>query len=248
VKIIAHRGASARAPENTLAAIRLALADGAAGVEVDVRLTRDGRLAVLHDADTRRTAPGQPRLHVARCTLAKLQSLEVGSWKAPQFSGERIPSLDEVLAVLPTGREIFIELKSRAYRRQLAALDALLNPPAARGFPAPRAVIMSFHGALVRKIKNARPHWRVLLLLHRQPSARTVRRLLAEFRAKSLDGLGQNHAWSLPEKDYSAFRAAGAILSVWTVNDPAEVRSWRARGFHYLTSDTLEKSPQFIGH
>ena len=239
MKIIAHRGASARAPENTLAAVRLALASGAAGIEVDVRLTRDRRLAVLHDADTCRVAPGQPRLRATSSTLAQLQTLDVGSWKDPQFSGERIPSFNDVLALIPPHREIFIELKSHEFRAILSALDKLLSPPASRGFPAANAVVMSFNHALARKIKNARPAWRVLLLFNRQPSARVVHKLLSEIRAKSLDGLGQNHAWILPDADYAALLAAGAILSVWTVNDPAEARLWRIRGFDYLTSDIL---------
>ncbi len=239
MKIIAHRGSSARAPENTLAAFRLALASGSAGIEVDVRLTRDRRLAALHDPDTRRVAPGQPCLRPASCTFAQLQSIEVGSWKDPKFSGERIPSLNEVVALLPADREIFIELKSDEFRGLLAQLDKLLAPPARQGLPATRVVVMSFHHALACKIKKVRPSWRVLLLLNDQPSPRTLSRLLSEIRSKSLDGLGQNHAWVLPDADYAALRAVGAILSVWTVNDPAEARLWRLRGFHYLTSDFL---------
>jgi glycerophosphoryl diester phosphodiesterase len=239
VKIISHRGASARAPENTLAAVRLALASGASGVEVDVRLTRDRRLVLLHDPDTRRVAPGRPRLRVASSTLAQLQALDVGSWKDPKFSGERIPALADVIALLGPTHEILLELKSPEFHAILSKLDKLLTPPAPRGLPAQRVVVMSFHGALVRKIKKARPSWRVLLLLNHQPSARAIRRLLSEIRAHSLDGLGQNHAWVLADLDYAAFRAAGAILSVWTVNDPAEARLWRIRGFDYLTSDIL---------
>jgi len=239
VKIISHRGASARAPENTLAAVRLALASGAAGVEVDVRLTRDRRLAVLHDPDTSRVAPGQPRLRAASSSLAQLQTLDVGSWKDPKFSGERIPELADVIALLGPAHELLLELKSPEFRAILAKLDKLLTPPAPRGIPAPRVIVMSFHAALVHKIKKARPAWRVLLLLNQQPSARAVRRLLSEIRAHALDGLGQSRAWILPDADYAAFRAAGAILSVWTVNDPAEARLWRIRGFDYLTSDIL---------
>src|SRR5687767_10257607 len=87
MQFIAHRGASHDAPENTLAAVRLAWAQHADAVEVDVHLTRDGRLAVIHDPDTQRTA-GVARV-VAQSTLAELQLLDVGRWKASRFAGEK---------------------------------------------------------------------------------------------------------------------------------------------------------------
>jgi glycerophosphoryl diester phosphodiesterase len=104
---------------------------------------------------------------------------------------------------------------------------------------------MSFHAAVVRAVKQHRPAWRVLRLLHARPSARWLDCFLADIRAGRLDGLGQNRAWSLPLAHYAALRDAGALLSVWTVNDPAEARLWRARGFHYLTTDIPEK---FLRH
>lgn len=241
VKIIAHRGASDRAPENTLAAVRLAGKIGASGVEVDVRLTRDGRLAVLHDADTRRVAPTQYRRRVSRCTLDELQTVEVGSWKNPGYAGEKIPALDEVLAALGPTQEIFIEVKSREIAGVLAELDKHLAPPTPKGFPAVRAVVMSFNGHLVRTIKARRPEWRVLLLLNRKPFARTVARIRAEVRAGRLDGIGQNRRWLLAARDYASLREIGAILSVWTVDDPMEAKAWRERGFDYLTSNVPER-------
>src|SRR4051812_19201695 len=110
VQIIAHRGASHDAPENTLAAVRLAWAQHADAVEVDVHLTRDWRLAVIHDPDTRRT--GDEVCVVADSTLAELQRLDVGQWKDPRFAGERIPTLEDVFGSVPDGKRTFVELKS----------------------------------------------------------------------------------------------------------------------------------------
>src|SRR5512138_815337 len=87
--VLGHRGASADAPENTLAAFRLALEQGADGVELDVWRCRTGEVVVLHDEDTRRVA-GSP-LRVREATLAELRALDVGAWKGPGFRGERIP-------------------------------------------------------------------------------------------------------------------------------------------------------------
>ncbi len=111
VKIIAHRGASFDAPENTLAAVNLAWRQRADAVEVDVHLTRDGHLAVIHDDNTRRTA-GLNR-KVVRQTMAELSALDAGRWKDNGRSREKIPALDEVLTGIPPGRRLFIEIKSR---------------------------------------------------------------------------------------------------------------------------------------
>src|SRR3954468_15593010 len=107
--IIAHRGASRDAPENTLAAVRLAWAQHADAVEIDVHLTRDGRLAVIHDPDTQRTT-GVPRI-VAQSTFAELSELDAGAWKNARFAGEKIPALEDVLAVVPDGKRLFVEIK-----------------------------------------------------------------------------------------------------------------------------------------
>src|SRR5512133_60470 len=108
--LIAHRGASREAPENTLAAFDLAWQQGADGIEADFRLTADGRIVCLHDATTGRTA--NLDLVVADSSFAELQQLDVGSWKGTRWQGERIPTLEEVLARLPLGKRLFIELKS----------------------------------------------------------------------------------------------------------------------------------------
>src|SRR5512147_2630414 len=97
--ILAHRGASAEAPENTLAAFRLAMAQGADGVELDVHRCASGEVVVIHDEDARRTA-GAP-LRVAEAPLQALRALDAGGWKGEQFRGERIPLLAEVLEALP---------------------------------------------------------------------------------------------------------------------------------------------------
>src|SRR6185369_848081 len=88
--LIAHRGASRDAPENTLAAFRLAWQQGADGIEADFRLTRDGRVVCLHDASTGRTAGVD--LAVAEASLEELKRLDVGGWKGARWAGERIPT------------------------------------------------------------------------------------------------------------------------------------------------------------
>ena len=109
MEIIAHRGASHDAPENTLAAFRFGWEQKADAVELDVRLSKDGNLVVIHDDNTRRTA--QVDKSVGEQTLAELRSLDVGRWKGKQWVGERILTLNEALATVPEGKRLFVELK-----------------------------------------------------------------------------------------------------------------------------------------
>ncbi len=105
--VFAHRGARAHAPENTLAAFELALAQGADAIELDTRLTGDGQVVVFHDATLERTTDGKGR--VAQSTLAELEALDAGSSFADQFRGERIPRLEDVLETV--GKKTFINIE-----------------------------------------------------------------------------------------------------------------------------------------
>ena len=109
--VIAHRGGSALAPENTLAAFRKALEVGSDGIELDVRLTRDNQVVVMHDRRLDRTTTGSGI--VGTHTLKHLKSLDVGSWFGSHFEGERIPALGEVFEELPDDFPIYVEIKAR---------------------------------------------------------------------------------------------------------------------------------------
>ena len=151
VEIIAHRGASHDAPENTLAALRLAWEQKADTSEFDIYQTRDGQLAVIHDKDTKRTAPGS-ELPVAKSTLAELQKLDVGQWKDARFTGERIPTLADMLAATPRGKAVFIEVKCgpEAVPEMLRVLDVAK-------LPVIRTPIISFNADVIAAVKKARP-------------------------------------------------------------------------------------------
>ena len=110
VQIVAHRGASAYAPENTLAAFRKAIELGADVLELDVHQSIDNQLVVIHDGTVDRTTSGKGT--VKDCTVAALKQLDAGSWFSPQFSGERIPTLEEVFGSTPDSINLLIELKA----------------------------------------------------------------------------------------------------------------------------------------
>src|SRR3990172_9288447 len=110
--IFAHRGASAHAPENTLAAFRRALDDGSPAIEFDVKLSADGHAVVIHDQTVDRTTDGHGR--VRELTLEQLKALDAGGWFDSAFRGERIPTLDEVLASLDRRALMNIEFTNYA--------------------------------------------------------------------------------------------------------------------------------------
>ena len=107
--VIAHRGASADAPENTLAAFRKGweLTDA---VELDVHVTADGKLVVMHDDNTKRTTGVDYK--IAATPAEKIRTLDAGKWKGTQFTGEHVPFLSEVLDAMPAGKKLVIELKA----------------------------------------------------------------------------------------------------------------------------------------
>ena len=109
--IIAHRGASGAAPENTMEAFNLAWKLGADGIEGDFHLTHDGRIVAIHDADTGKVSGGKIKLLVKKVTLKELQGIDVGSWKDKKYSGARIPTLEQVMDSVPDSKKFFIEIK-----------------------------------------------------------------------------------------------------------------------------------------
>ena len=215
--IIAHRGASAEAPENTLAAFRLAWQQGADGIEADFRLTRDGRVICLHDPDTGRTAGID--LIVAAAAFDDLRCLDVGGWKGPGWQGERIPSLEEILAELPPDKKLFIEVKSGA--EIIAPLAASLTESRV---PAHQLRLLTFDPRLVAELKERLPglkgclnvdyHWSVGRLAW-SPSREELLTTLAGCGA---DGLSSKAHAILDSQFVAALHRAGQEVHVWTVD------------------------------
>ncbi len=232
--IVAHRGASHDAPENTLAAFRLGFARGADAAECDVHLTADGRIVALHDADTARTAGGAKRL-VAESRLAALRALDVGGWKAERFAGERIPLLSEILEALPAGKRLLIEVKCGP-----EILERLQRVLAASG-KRDQVVIISFSLAVVRGAKKRLAAVPAYWLRDAVDDGRGGQRpfaadLVERTRSAGLDGLGLHHGGVRPELVAAAHRA-GLQVYAWTVNDAAEARRLQRAGVDGLITD-----------
>jgi glycerophosphoryl diester phosphodiesterase len=153
IKVTAHRGSSSTAPENTLAAVRQAVADGADFVEIDVQLTRDGVVVVAHDADLMRLA-GDPRV-LTQSSFAELREVDVGSWFGPEFASQRLPTLDEVIAAVRGRSGLLVEIKS--YRADgLVLVAKVVEALRAQGM-SDTAAIMSLDYAEVSEARRLAP-------------------------------------------------------------------------------------------
>jgi len=216
--LIAHRGASREAPENTLAAFDLAWQQGADGIEADFRLTQDGRIVCLHDAGTGRTAGVD--LTVAAASFDELRQLDVGSWKGAEWQGERIPSLEEVLAQTPAGKKIYVELKSGpeiiAPLRQILLASRVSHE---------QLRLLAFDAQLVARLKELLPEIRVCLNVDYRWNLRRLRRpslerILAILEQCGADGLSSQARPLLAEQVVTGLQQRGKEVHVWTVDSP----------------------------
>src|SRR6184192_703622 len=150
--VIAHRGASGNAPENTLAAFKKAVALGAPFIETDLQLSRDAHFVAIHDATVNRTTNGQGAVHDMK--LAELRRLDAGSWFGSEFAGERIPTLEEVLEFSKKNDVVFyLEIKPGGSWGGEHALVGALRESGEYA----RVVVISFDSALVAAVRRVEP-------------------------------------------------------------------------------------------
>jgi glycerophosphoryl diester phosphodiesterase len=235
--IIAHRGASADAPENTLSAFRLAWEQEADGIEGDFRLSSDGRIVCIHDEDTSLVA-GVP--HTVRDTpLAVLQALDVGAWKGESWRGERIATLEEVLAVVPERKQVVVELKAGPEIIE-PLVDVLERTPMADE----NLLLISLMDATVaeckRRLPNVSCHW--LTGYHQRSNGAwtpTADEVIATIRRLGADGFGSESKPEHFDADFvERLRAAGINqFHVWTVDDPTVARFYANLGAWGITTN-----------
>ncbi len=251
LEIIAHRGASADAPENTLAAMKLAWAQGADAIELDLWLSRDGRIIVFHDATTRRFDGTERK--ISSLTLDEARQLDVGTWKGEAFRGERVPALEEVLATIPAGKRAILELKCGP--EIVPELGRVLR---AAGRPAAETCIISFRHEALAASKKALPALEHYLLSGSSVDKKTgqppaLEPLIVKAKEAKFDGLNLHHEWPMDAAFVKHMQDAGLKLLVWTVNDADTARRLAAAGVQAITTDRpaalrddLKKDARFL--
>ncbi|SIN86725.1 glycerophosphoryl diester phosphodiesterase [Singulisphaera sp. GP187] len=239
VELIAHRGESADAPENTLAAFRLAWERKVPAIELDVHLSKDGILAVCHDADTKRTTGVSKK--IKETNWDELRTLDAGSWKAAKWSAEKLPRLEEALATIPAGARCFIEVKVGA-----EAIPALVKAVRESGKKPEQLVVISFQADAVAEAKRQLPELKAFYLASFKQDKETkvwtpsIDDLIAKAKAIKADGLDLAAKGPLDRALAQKIKDAGLELYVWTVDDPKEARKLIDAGISAITTNKAE--------
>jgi glycerophosphoryl diester phosphodiesterase len=238
--VFAHRGDSAHAPENTLAAFKMAADKGAPAIEFDVKLSADGHVIIIHDAGVDRTTDGHGK--VSSLSLAALRDLDAGAWFSGQFRGERLPTLEEVFATL--GKRIFMNVELTNYA---TPFDDLV----------PHVVELVKKFGLQKSVMFSSFFPKNLL---------TAARLLPEVPCGLLAWTGiigwPARTFGFRRKEYQAFHpylkdatlslvtrahAAGKRIHVWTVNDVEEIKRLVGLGVDGIFTDDPAQALKILG-
>ncbi|MBN1845365.1 MAG: glycerophosphodiester phosphodiesterase [Sedimentisphaerales bacterium] len=233
-EIIAHRGASYLAPENTRASTLLAWKLNADAVEVDVYLSKDNRIVVIHDRTTKRTAGVD--VNVAQATAEELRQLDVGSFKSKKYAGEKIPFLEEIIATIPPKKKLYVEVKCGP------EIVPLLKQVIEQSGKKKQIVIISFNLDVVAQAKKVMPNIPAYWLLGTQKDKQTEALLphdpqwLQTASQRGIEGLDVHYAGVTPDF-MKAVKEHKQELYVWTVDDPKEAKRLIALGVKGITTN-----------
>jgi glycerophosphoryl diester phosphodiesterase len=235
VEIIGHRGASYDAPEITLPSVKLGFEQGADAVEVDVYLSKDGKVVAIHDADTKRVA-GVDRKVVDQ-TAAELAALDAGLWKGAQFKGTKIPLLSEVLELVPSGKTLVIEIKCGS--EILPELERVLDASGKRD----QTLLIAFGYDVIVDAKKAMSDRPAFWLYgfsaseKKRYSVTGLDDLIQRAKDANADGLDLKYNGPFDKAFVDELGAAGMKLYVYTVNDPKDAKRLEAMGVAGITTD-----------
>ena len=240
VEIIAHRGASFVAPENTLSAIKLGWEEGADAVEFDLWLSRDGKIVIFHDADTRRFEKTARK--VSESTWAELQALDVGAWKGAKYKGEKIPTLESLLKTIPKGKKAVLEIKCGP-----EIVPELKQVISKSGKLDSELVMISFNFDSMVALKKAFPKVPAYYLYSYKKDEKTgsyplIEPLIEKTKSAKLDGLNLQYTWPITSEFVKKVHDSGLKLLVWTVNDAEVAIKLATAGVDAITTDR----PRFI--
>jgi glycerophosphoryl diester phosphodiesterase len=231
VLIIAHRGSSLTAPENTLAAFRLAADQKTDFIELDVQESADGQVLVAHDSDLMKVARNPTKIWEG--DAATLRAIDIGSYRDTRFAAERVPTLAEALAVCKGRCRVIVELKSYGHNQLLE--QRVIDVVEASGMQND-CIFMSLDHPMARRLKELRPDWRVGLLVAK--SVGDLTELKADFVAVE--------ARMATRRFIRQAHRAGHDVYIWTVNDPAWMFVALSRGVDGLITDKPDEARRVV--
>ncbi len=246
VEIVAHRGASFDTPENTVSSMREGWKQQADACELDIRLTQDGQIVLMHDESTKRTARRDAKLEDQ--VFADLRQLDAGQWKGPQWTGEKIPTLAEALATLPAGKRMFIEIKCGP--EVLPELERVLS---ASGKRPEQLVLIAFNAATLRLARERFPKHPMLWICSYKKDDKTgqfpqIGDLIRQAKAIGANGLDLNEKFPITADFVAKVHAAGLELHVWTVDKADTAQHLVAAGVDGITTNRPGWLRNELGH
>jgi glycerophosphoryl diester phosphodiesterase len=234
--LIAHRGESYIAPENSLSAINLAWKNGAEAVEIDIHLTADNEIVVIHDEHTSRV--GDKKYIIAESTVKDLKTVDIGKKKSPEFADEKIPTLSEVIETIPRNGKLIIEIKSDE-----KIIDPLSEILKMSGLENSQIEIIAFDLKVLSLAKSAMPNYKMLWLLYldyfvplwflRKNPARIIRQL----RKNNLDGVNVYAGKAINEAFVGTFKKESFYVYTWTVDDKLVAEKLLSFGVDAITTN-----------
>lgn len=244
--LAAHRGGALLWPENSLLAFRNAIALGVNFLELDVHLSRDGELVVIHDPTLDRTTTGTDP--VRDRTLAELRAFRLKD-KDGKFTEETIPTLNEVLALpAPATLRFLVEIKVDGQRARYPEIEEKVLATLERHGVTVRAIVMAFEPETVRRIRQLKPEVTAGALYSKRRLERmgsTVERELAELPKLGVGFVGLHQALVSPEVINQA-RQAGLLLGVWTVNEAPAMERFVSLGVDVLITDRPDLAKELL--
>lgn len=232
MKIIAHRGASGSAPENTISAFKLALKYGCDGIELDVQQTLCGEIVVFHDWKLERTTNGKGSLRDK--TLEELKELDCGSWFSEKFINEKIPTLDEVLEIIPENILINIEIKEE-YSKERGIEKKVLEILKKR--KRSNIIISSFSHNILKNIYRINKEIKLGLLI-----GGSLTDILMYIKMSGIKFFSYHPEKSfLRKEEVEVLSKEGIEINVWTVNDIEDAKILKLMGVTSVITNYPEK-------
>jgi len=212
VEFSSHRGSSLHAPENTVASVKLAWEQGSDAVEIDIYLTKDKKIMVIHDESTKRTSGKDYRIEDTMSDTLRL--LDVGSFKGPKYKNERIPFLEEIIALIPPSKRLYIELKRGV--EVLPYLKKVINESPKKD----QLAIICFEFDVIVAAKKMFPDNNCHLLIGDEDNLKEMIKTASQNKIDAID-----MRYSLITQDIVDYvHSLHMKINAWTVDDPHEAK------------------------
>lgn len=243
IEIVAHRGYSAKAPENTVAAFSAGWKAGTDACELDLHLTADDKVIICHDKDTKRTT-GVMKV-IAKTPLDELRTLDAGVWKGEQWKGEKLPTLDESIGSMPEGSQRFF-LEIKCGKEVVPALTRELERWRSRE---KQLAFISFDYEALGAAKKAMPWMKCYFLSgakDKKKQPRSLAQVITMTKSAGLDGLDLGLDWPWSKSMVEQIHAAGLKLYGYTANKPEDIQRLAEAGVDGITTDDPVLAKQLV--